>query len=71
MGSLMNRVLMAYRPLYLRGLLMDGQYRLLPSPEPPPRGRGAQAAPPASQNAAGPSGLLAGTAIAAAARRQL
>ena len=38
MGSLMNRVLMAYRPLYLRGLLMDGQYRLLPSPEPPARG---------------------------------
>lgn len=35
MGSLMNRVLMAYRPLYLRGLLMDGQYRLPPSPEPP------------------------------------
>lgn len=24
----LQRVLMAYRPLYLRGLLLDGQYRL-------------------------------------------
>ena len=23
-----GKILMAYRPLYLRGLLMDGQYRL-------------------------------------------
>jgi hypothetical protein len=30
----MNRVLMAYRPLYLHGLLMDGQYRL-PSADTP------------------------------------
>jgi hypothetical protein len=27
MNPLLNRVLMAYRPLYLRGLLMDGQYK--------------------------------------------
>ncbi|MBD8881692.1 hypothetical protein IHE49_14495 [Rhodanobacter sp. 7MK24] len=26
--STIDRVLMAYRPLYLRGLLLDGQYRL-------------------------------------------
>jgi hypothetical protein len=37
MNDLVNRVLAAYRPLYLRGLLMDGQYRL-PQPQktPPP-----------------------------------
>lgn len=28
MQTLMNRVLMAYRPLQLRGLLLDGQYKL-------------------------------------------
>jgi len=28
MSPLIDRILMAYRPLYLRGLLMDGQYRL-------------------------------------------
>jgi hypothetical protein len=38
-----GRILMAYRPLYLRGLLMDGQYKLpatqQPAPVPPePRG---------------------------------
>jgi hypothetical protein len=33
MASLIGRILMAYRPLYLRGLLMDGQYRI---PQPPP-----------------------------------
>lgn len=26
--SAFDRVLMAYRPLYLQGLLLDGQYRL-------------------------------------------
>ena len=26
--SAIDRVLMAYRPLYLQGLLLDGQYRL-------------------------------------------
>lgn len=26
--TMMDRVLMAYRPLYLHGLLFDGQYRL-------------------------------------------
>lgn len=30
-----GKILMAYRPLYLRGLLMDGQYRLpVTTPEP-------------------------------------
>lgn len=28
MKPILQRVLMAYRPLYLRGLLLDGQYRL-------------------------------------------
>jgi hypothetical protein len=39
MSDLVNRVLAAYRPLYLRGLLMDGQYQL-PKPQktPPPSG---------------------------------
>lgn len=32
MKNVTNRVLAAYRPLYLRGLLMDGQYRL-PMPQ--------------------------------------
>jgi hypothetical protein len=26
--SMLDRVLMAYRPLYLHGLMLDGQYRL-------------------------------------------
>ena len=31
----LGKILMAYRPLYLRGLLMDGQYRLpATTPEP-------------------------------------
>jgi hypothetical protein len=40
MKDLMNRVLLAYRPLYLRGLLMDGQYRS-PAPQEnlPPKGK--------------------------------
>ena len=33
MSQLIDRILMAYRPLYLRGLLMDGQYRLPAAPE--------------------------------------
>lgn len=28
MSNFIDRVLTAYRPMYLRGLLMDGQYRL-------------------------------------------
>ncbi len=39
MNDLVNRILAAYRPLYLRGLLMDGQYQL---PKPPTK------TPPAS-----------------------
>ena len=30
-----ERILMAYRPLYLRGLLMDGQYKVPPQAAPP------------------------------------
>jgi hypothetical protein len=67
MGSLIDRVLMAYRPLYLRGLLMDGQYRLPAPPAPPARGKRASAGP-ATPTSTAPSGLLAGAAIAAAAR---
>ena len=29
--SIVDRVLKAYRPLYLQGLLLDGQYRLPPT----------------------------------------
>lgn len=36
MKSWIDRVLNAYRPLYLRGLLMDGQYRLPQPPKKPP-----------------------------------
>jgi hypothetical protein len=40
MNDLMNRILSAYRPLYLRGLLMDGQYRLPAQQQaPPPKGK--------------------------------
>ncbi|RDI99120.1 hypothetical protein DVT68_11620 [Dyella solisilvae] len=40
-----GKILMAYRPLYLRGLLMDGQYRLpAASPVPTPE-TGKRAAP--------------------------
>ncbi|WP_109124672.1 hypothetical protein [Dyella sp. C11] len=35
MAVSLGKILMAYRPLYLRGLLMDGQYRL-PVSEPKP-----------------------------------
>ncbi len=34
MNPILRRTLKAYRPLYLRGLLMDGQYRL-PAVRPP------------------------------------
>jgi hypothetical protein len=36
MSDFVNRVLSAYRPLYLRGLMMDGQYRLPAKQEPKP-----------------------------------
>jgi hypothetical protein len=36
MNNWIDRVLAAYRPLYLRGLLMDGQYRLPQAPKQPP-----------------------------------
>jgi hypothetical protein len=34
MSALLNRLLIAYRPLQLRGLLLDGQYRLPPAAPP-------------------------------------
>ncbi|MHB1058521.1 MAG: hypothetical protein ACYC0F_11660 [Rhodanobacter sp.] len=34
MNKILQRTLMAYRPLYLNGLLLDGQYRL-PKADPP------------------------------------
>lgn len=37
MSNFIDRVLTAYRPLYLRGLLMDGQYRLPATPEQKPK----------------------------------
>lgn len=33
MSRFVDRLLAAYRPMYLRGLLMDGQYRLPADPE--------------------------------------
>lgn len=36
MANWIDQVLTAYRPLYLRGLLMDGQYKLPATPKKPP-----------------------------------
>ena len=36
MANWIDKVLTAYRPLYLRGLLMDGQYKLPPVTKKPP-----------------------------------
>jgi hypothetical protein len=36
MANWIDKVLDSYRPLYLRGLLMDGQYRLPQAPKKPP-----------------------------------
>ncbi|WP_430392008.1 hypothetical protein [Dyella sp. 20L07] len=38
-----GKILMAYRPLYLRGLLIDGQYKLPAQPNPPAPAKVAQA----------------------------
>ncbi|MGS1014676.1 hypothetical protein ACVCL0_06150 [Rhodanobacter sp. UC4450_H17] len=35
MSTILQRIERAYRPLYLHGLLLDGQYRL-PKADPPP-----------------------------------
>lgn len=43
MAISMGKILMAYRPLYLRGLLMDGQYRFPVSPPEAPKGKKAKA----------------------------
>ncbi|RDS81461.1 hypothetical protein [Dyella psychrodurans] len=65
MKDLVNRVLMAYRPLYLRGLLMDGQYRP-PQPQkaPPAKGKKLIHLTPAFQP--GRRRVLIATATAAA-----
>lgn len=36
MKNMINRILMSYRPLYMRGLLMDGQYKPAITPRKPP-----------------------------------
>ena len=36
MKNLTHRILMAYRPLYMRGLLMDGQYKQVCAEQKPP-----------------------------------
>ena len=38
-----GKILMAYRPLYLRGLMMDGQYTLPAQPNPPAPAKAAPA----------------------------
>jgi len=38
-----GKILMAYRPLYLRGLLMDGQYRVPAATPEPTKGKKAKA----------------------------
>lgn len=68
MSDVINRVLMAHRPLYLRGLLMDGQYRL---PARPPQASRGKRAPVPPRVAASASGLAAIAAIAAAARQPI
>ncbi|MFC4765487.1 hypothetical protein [Dyella koreensis] len=73
MSDFLQRVLQGYRPLYLRGLLMDGQYRLPVSPpvETRPRGKPVPATrPPRLQTIAtvAMTGLCAGATIAAAGR---
>lgn len=60
MDKLLQRIVMAYRPLYLHGLLLDGQYRL-PKAE-APHGQASAATTTASSPfprpaAAGPEGL--------------
>ena len=39
MHPLLQRTLMAYRPLYMRGLLMDGQYTLPATTKQPAAGK--------------------------------
>jgi hypothetical protein len=66
MNNWIDRVLKAYRPLYLRGLLMDGQYRLPEiSKEPPASGKRAVTVRPAFQP--GRRKVLVATAATAAA----
>ncbi len=61
MSNYLNRILMAYRPLALRGMLLDGQYRF-PADDKPSGGHRV----PGAQRPR--SGLVAGHAIAVAAR---
>ncbi|WP_266158785.1 hypothetical protein [Dyella silvatica] len=60
MSMSIERVLAAYRPLYLRGLLMDGQYRLPAKPEPQPPAVPVSAKPEACRDIALPGKALAG-----------
>jgi len=46
MNKTLQRTVRAYRPLYLHGLLLDGQYRL-PRADPPPVAAAARRARPA------------------------
>jgi hypothetical protein len=46
MRPALHRVLAAYRPLYLNGLLRDGQYRLPKPADIGPAGHAAPARPP-------------------------
>jgi len=48
MKPMLQRVLMAYRPLYLNGLLRDGQYKL-PRTDPQDGPAGSPGSPPSRQ----------------------
>jgi hypothetical protein len=65
MNDLMNRILLAYRPLYLRGLLMDGQYRL-PAAQAAPPTKGKKLIQPAPAFRPARRRVLIATATAAA-----
>lgn len=60
MSILIERVLAAYRPLYLRGLLMDGQYRLPAKPESLPPATPVSAKPEACRDVALPGKTFSG-----------
>lgn len=67
MSDFLQRVLMAYRPLYLRGLLLDGQYRF-PAKDTPAGGHRQTTPKPGVGRPRAASGLIAAHAIAVAAR---
>jgi hypothetical protein len=45
MHTILQRTLLAYRPLYLNGLLLDGRYRLPTAAEPAPSPSGTRPRP--------------------------